>query len=150
MENTEPRKLNMEEKRKLERLLLSDIDAAEKAFVSVLNGQRNDLVERLTQNPAADVRAAHDKYKLTYDQHKAAERALYALGYRVDYSDRLAASSSGTLAKPLVDFDEKISATRQSLTALKRRYIMRLFADNADTQSLFDSLARDLKESLGV
>ena len=150
MENTEPRKLNMEEKRKLERILLSDIDAAEKSFVSAHNGQRSELVERLTQSPASDVRAAYEKYKLAREQLKVAERDLYSLGYRVDYSDRLTASSSGTLAKPLVDFDEKISATRQSLAALKRRYIMRLFADNADTQSLFDSLALDLKESLGA
>jgi hypothetical protein len=38
---------------------------------------------------------------------------------------------------------------RRSLATLKRNYVIKLFADHADTQSLFGSLAKDLERLIG-
>jgi hypothetical protein len=42
-----------------------------------------------------------------------------------------------------------VIGTSRSLAALKRTYVIKLFADHADTQSLFGSLAKDLDRLAG-
>jgi hypothetical protein len=55
-ETQEPRKLNMEEKRKLEKILLSDIDSAVARYDAQAQDMRGNLIDRLTKNPPADAR----------------------------------------------------------------------------------------------
>jgi hypothetical protein len=38
---------------------------------------------------------------------------------------------------------------RHRLAALKRSYVIKLFADHVDTQSIFGSLAKDLERLIG-
>ena len=53
------------------------------------------------------------------------------------------------MVKQLVDFDDRADEMRRSLAALKRSYVIKLFADHADTQSLFGSLTKDLGRLVG-
>jgi hypothetical protein len=46
-------------------------------------------------------------------------------------------------------FDEKAEQRRESLKSLRRSYVIKLFADHANTQSLFASLAKDLEDLIG-
>jgi len=71
------------------------------------------------------------------------------LGYDVRYNGDLAVNTSGAMAKQLAEFDDRADEMRHSLAALKRGYIIKLFADHADTQSLFGSLAKDLERLIG-
>jgi len=95
----EPRKLNMEEKRKLEKLLIADIDSATKRYDAVTTEERHALIERLKRTPAAEAKALYERHKLARKQQEE-------------------------LAK-------------------------KLDADQADTQSLFGSLAKDLERLVG-
>jgi hypothetical protein len=61
-ETQEPRKLNMEEKRKLEKLLLSDIDSAVARYDAQAQDMRGNLINKLTKNPPADVKKLFDSY----------------------------------------------------------------------------------------
>ena len=77
------------------------------------------------------------------------EKKLDALGYEIRYNGELAANTSGTMTKQLAGFDDRADEMRHSLATLKRSYVIKLFADHADTQSLFGSLAKDLERLIG-
>ena len=138
----EPRKLNMEEKRKLEKLLIADIDSATARYDAVTNEERETLIERLEQKPVAEAKALYERRNLAVKQRQELEEKLNVLGYDVDYHGELSVKRSGTTVKQLAEFDDRAEEMRRSLTTLKRNYVIKLFADHADTQSLFGSLDR--------
>jgi hypothetical protein len=144
-----PRKLNMEEKRKLERLLIADIDSATYRCDADAKDARQVVIERLARTPAAEVKKLHEQYKLACKQRDALDAKLRELGFSVDYNGQLSVRSHGTLPKQLVEFDSKAEEKRRALAALKRTYVIRLFADHADTQGLFGALAKDLERLIG-
>ena len=144
-----PRKLNMEEKRKLEKLLITDIDSATARYDAVTKEKRDALVEKLEQTPPSEIKALYERYKLARKQQKEAEEKLRALGFHVDYQGELQVNTSNTLTKQLAEFDDQANEMRRSLSTVKRNYVIKLFADHADTQSLFESLARDLERLIG-
>lgn len=146
---SEPRKLNMEEKRKLEKLLIADIDSATARYDAVTREEREALVERLEKAPPANVRALYERYKLAVKQRDEAQAKLRPLGYNVDYHGELEVSTSGTMTKQLAEFDDREDEMCRKLKTLKRSYVIKLFADHADTQSLFGSLAKDLERLVG-
>jgi hypothetical protein len=148
-EAQEPRRLNMEEKRKLEKLLIADIDSAVARYNAVTEEERHDLIDKLERTPPADVKALFERYKQALKQREKIENQLNAVGYDVDYKGELDVNTSGSKTKQLTEFDDRAEEMRHSLTALKRTYVIRLFADHADTQSLFGSLAKDLERLIG-
>jgi hypothetical protein len=148
-EVSEPRRLNMEEKRKVERLLIADIDSATYRYDEDTKDARQAVIERLARTPAAEVKKLHEQYKLACKQRDALGAKLDELGYTARYDGDLSVRSYGTLPKQLVEFDSKAEEKRRALAALKRTYVIRLFADHADTQGLFGSLAKDLERLIG-
>lgn len=145
----EQRKLNMEEKRKVEKLLLSDIDSAVARYNAQAEEMRGNLVDKLTKNPPADVKKAFDGYVDARKQAKLMETRLDGLGYNVAYDGTLRVSTHGTTTAQLTAFDAAAKDNRETLQTLKRNYVIKLFADHADTQSLFASLAKDLERLIG-
>jgi hypothetical protein len=145
----ESRKLNMEEKRKLEKLLIADIESATASYDAVTKEERQAVIERLGRTPAAEVKTLYERYKLAGKQQSELRTKLNALGYIVSYNGELAVNSTGTTAKQLAEFDDRWDEKRRSLATLKRSYVIKLFADHADTQTLFGSLAKDLERLVG-
>ena len=82
-ETQEPRKLNMEEKRKLEKLLLSDIDSAVARYDAQAQDMRGNLIDKLTKNPPADVKKLFDSYVLAKKQLGQLEAKLDTLGFDI-------------------------------------------------------------------
>ena len=148
-EAPESRKLNMEEKRKLEKLLIEDIDSATARYDTIRNEERKALIERLQRAPSAEAKALYARRTLAVKQREELEEKLRALGYDVNYHGELAVKTSGTTTKQLAEFDDRADEMRRSLATLKRSYVIKLFADHADTQSLFGSLAKDLERLIG-
>ncbi len=145
----EARKLNMEEKRKLEKLLIDDIDSATSRYDTVTKEERQAVIERLERTPHAQAKALYERYKLAVKQREELEKKLDALGYDISYRGELGVNTSGSMAKELAEFDDRADEMRHSLARLKRSYVIKLFADHADTQSLFGSLAKDLERLIG-
>jgi hypothetical protein len=145
----EPRKLNMEEKRKLEKLLITDIDSATARYDAVTKEEREALVERLQRTPLAEAKALYERRNLAVKQREELEEKLDALGYDVNYRGELTLNTSGATVKQLAEFDDRADEMRRSLATLKRNYVIKLFADHADTQSLFGSLAKELERLIG-
>jgi hypothetical protein len=149
IQGEEPRKLNMEEKRKLEKLLIADIDSATARYDAVTKEEREDLIERLQRTPLTEANALYERRNLAVKQREELERKLRALGYDVNYRGELTVNTSGSTIKQLAEFDDRAEEMRRSLTTLKRNYVIKLFADHADTQSLFGALAKDLERLVG-
>lgn len=139
----------MEEKRKLEKLLIADIDSATASYDAVAKEERQAVIERLERTPSAEVKALYERYNLAGKQQRDLGTKLNRLGYDVRYNGDLAVNSAGTTAKQLTEFDARAEEMRRSLATLKRSYVIKLFADHADTQSLFGSLAKDLERLIG-
>lgn len=148
-ETQEPRKLNMEEKRKLEKLLLADIDSAVARYDAEAEDKRGNLLDKLTKAPPADVKKLFDSYLLARKQVGQLESKLDALGFDIAYDGALRVNTHGTMTAQLTAFDALARKMRESLQTLKRSYVIKLFADHADTQSLFASLAKDLERLIG-
>jgi hypothetical protein len=148
-ETQERRKLNMEEKRKLEKLLLSDIDSAVARYDALSSDMRGNLIDKLTKNPPAEAKKLFDSYSLARKQVGQLESKLDALGFDIAYDGALRVNTHGTMTAQLKAFEALASEMRESLQTLKRSYVIKLFADHADTQSLFASLARDLEHLIG-
>jgi hypothetical protein len=49
----------------------------------------------------------------------------------------------------LAAFDAAAKENRKTLQTLKRNYVIKLFADHSDTQSIFASLAKGLERLIG-
>ena len=84
-EAQEPRKLNMEEKRKLEKLLLADIDSAVARYDAQAQDMRGNLIDKLTKTPPAEVKKLFDSYSLAQKQVEQLEAKLDGLGYDITY-----------------------------------------------------------------
>lgn len=148
-EAQEPRRLNMEEKRKLEKLLIADIDSAVARYNAVTEEKRKALIDKLERTPSADAKKLYGRYQLACKQRDEAETSLNDIGYDVGYKGELTVNRSGTTTKELTDFDARADEMRHSLATLKRSYVIKLFADHADTQSLFGALTKDLERLVG-
>jgi len=145
----EPRKLNMEEKRKLEKLLLADIDSAVGRYDKQAEEMRDAVIDKLEKNPPAEVKKLFESYLPKQKEQQKLKSKLDVFGYDIDYHGALEVNTSGNVATELGAFDKLAGEMRQSLQSLKRNYVIKLFADHADTQSLFASLAKDLERLIG-
>ena len=139
----------MEEKRKLEKLLLDDINSAVARYDARAEERRNELTKRLTSNPPAEVKKLFVRYSLARKQQAEAEAKLDKLGYDISYNGSLSVNTHGTRTPALTASDLRAKEGRQLLQDLKRNYVIKLFADHADTQSLFAGLAKELERLLG-
>src|ERR1700733_13165899 len=84
-EAPESRKLNMEEKRKLEKLLIEDIDSATARYDTIRSEERKALIERLQRAPSAEAKTLFARRNLAVKQREELEEKLDALGYDVGY-----------------------------------------------------------------
>jgi hypothetical protein len=145
----EPRRLNMEEKHKLEKLLLTDIDSAVGQYEKQTSAQRSELIGKLTKNPPAEVKRLFESPLLAQKQKEQIASKLHAAGYDIAYDGKLRVRFGGEVTPQLQAFNDRAEEMLQSLKSLKRNYVIKLFADHADTQSLFASLAKDLERLIG-
>jgi ribosomal protein L29 len=94
------------------------------------------------------VRTLYQRFEVTKKQGEQLKKKLRELGYDVSYGD-LRVASYDAKPKQVTEFDAQSDEKKRALATLKRSYVIRLFADHADTQSLFGSLAKDLERLVG-
>ncbi len=112
-------------------------------------GMRQNLIDKLTKNPPAEVKKLFDGRTLARKQVEQLEAKLDTLGFDIDYHGELQVNRNRTKTVQLSAFDKLATDMRAALQTLKRNYVIKLFADHADTQSLFASLAKDLEKLIG-
>lgn len=142
------RALNMEEKRKLEKLLIEDIDIAKRSFADKASDQRSTLIKGLEAKPPKEVQALFSSYQDGQKAMDEAEEKLEAIGWNVPgYGEkRLAVKTYGNMPKELAEFDAKVDVTKAEFASLTRTFTLKLFAPGVEAQTLFDDLASKVQK----
>jgi hypothetical protein len=136
----------MEEKRRLEKLLLADIDRASDAYRSARRAKREPLASDAVRRASAEVKALYDMNERARKEMIRTEEALRSSGYVIHgYSDgRYLSVGHAPLPKSLQAFDDQTSKTEGALNELKRTYTLKLFAGGEEAQGLFATLMKEL------
>jgi hypothetical protein len=142
------RTLNMEEKRKLEKLLLSDIDAAEARYSADRGIKRQKVTEHALHDASPAVRTLYKNHIAAYGELERTEKGLAALGYRFcGYgAEKKLDIGYGIVPKEVLAFDDETAKAKSALTNMKRTYILKLFAGGEEAKELFAALATELKQ----
>jgi len=142
--------LNMEEKRKLEKLLLEDVESAITKYAARRSEERGEMEKAALKNPPTELKRLMAIYQRARKEMEEAEAKMKPHGYRMDdvyrdgnyvYELRLDRTIE---PKALRDYDEKTNMAKGALTNLKRTYTLKLFAGGEEAKELFSALAREL------
>lgn len=147
---TTDRKLTMEEKRRLEKMIFADIEEAEHAYNNKRNSQRDLLGNKLVKNAPASVKKLFAEYVAAEKKMKQADKALEALGYDISSNygtdTRILKIAYHKAPAELKAFDAQTMAGRERLTSLKRTYAVKLFGGGAEATKLFADLAKEIQK----
>jgi hypothetical protein len=148
MAQDKSRTLNMEEKRKVEKILLADIDGAVASLASKSWAEHKRITEKLEANPPAAVRALFKLHEKARKEQKETNDKIEALGWdiRHPYNEeaRVVVATSGTKPQELADHITDSEAKKDALVALKRTYTLKLFAGDGEASELIQALAKEL------
>ncbi len=137
----------MEEKRKLEKLLLSDIDTAIAIYTSNRGVERKQVADRALSHAPSKAKTLHSQHINAHRELARTEKELEALGYRFSgYGlERKLDIGYGIVPKDVLAFDDQTLEAKSALLDLKRTYTLKLFAGDAEAQELFSALSKELK-----
>jgi hypothetical protein len=139
------RRLNMEEKGHLQKLIFHDIDAAAESYRVARNEARQKLQQRLIEHAPPNVTALVAEFKRASDTIAKVEKELSDLGYGFSgYSEKTLHIAYGKPPQAVLEFDAETRRRDQSMSDLKRDYTLRLFAGGEEAKELFETLAREL------
>jgi len=143
----------MEEKRKLEKVLLDDIDSAISSYKSRRGDAREKVEETALAKAPAIAKALLLKFNKARTEAAELDKRIEQMGFRTvsEYGTKnfhlaLSYSNKPTLLK---DYDAETARVEKSLAGLKRSYTLKLFAGGEEAKELFASLARELAGIIG-
>jgi hypothetical protein len=137
------RRLNIDEKRKLEKLLFSDIDKAIGEYRAMRSRESTEMRQRAVHRP--DVRKLFYLRHAAKKQMKQYEAKLETMGYHIStYPKEALAVYDGSKIPDIRTFDSQTARTERCLEDLKRTYTLKLFAGGEEAKELFASLAKEL------
>lgn len=159
-------KLNLQEKRRIEDLIFSEFDAAEREYRDRRNGVYAKVKEKLLKNPPASV--VRQREEILRDEKQIASTqvlldelrkqrdgkvsSLEKIGYRLSDDERkLDVSSSYYSEKPqeLQEFEAQTKAKIQEIERLKKRYVLTVYSDSEEVKGLFDKVSQELSKIVG-
>lgn len=140
------RKLTMEEKRKLEKMMFADIEEAERVLSAKRRQMREGLEASVVKNASATVKAAFRKWQVSKKAMSQASKQIEALGYRINSYGEDGGISVGYGKHPeaIVKFDNETSGKQRQFTELKRSFAIQLFGGGVESQKLFANLAKEI------
>jgi hypothetical protein len=142
-----PRRLNMEEKRKLEKVLFADIEKAIGQYAAKRSVEYDDLERQYLDKPPKDAARLYSDYRSAKEQMQSAEKLLRQLfGIDIDHYPTEHLSLREPSKVPALEaHSEQTRKTRAALEDMKRGYTLKLFAGGEEAQELFASLSRELE-----
>jgi hypothetical protein len=154
MKTTKARVLNMEEKRKLEKIIFQDIDKAINTYKANNSEKRVNLLADVIKGKEAQELLA--RFIATQKEEEEVNQAIRNLGLSTvlsgDYTDKnrktiLIAyngyNSKSTKHTKALDDKEQENITK--LEAMKRNYTLKLFAGGDEALNIFESLAKEIQ-----
>lgn len=150
--NITARVLNMEEKRKIEKLIFADIEKAKNDYQNTRGKKRDAIIATLKANPSKEAVNLFNEYTKAKETEKRTENALKKLGFHPyhGYQDKLhlEVSTYGDIPETLKTFDRDEEKKCNKLDALKRNYTLKLYAGGEEAQEIFKELAKELENLL--
>lgn len=145
--NTKPRPLNMEQKRKLEKLVLADIANAEKDSQAKRIAARRVVIETLNAKPPKEARELFAAHISALAAASSAEKKLEAMGWSITGYGRkeLSVRQYAPTVPTLTEFDERGYKTTAELSDLKRSYQLKVFNGETGAEQLLAMLAANLQ-----
>ena len=145
MKTTRP--LNMEEKRKLEKIIFADIDKA----IATYNEKQSKIYNKASGELVKSARAKvlEKAYIKAQDELQKTEKDLEKAGFKMSggYRDGDVIElgyDSRSHFKVLYKLNEKQEKTLKELEDMRRIYTIKLFAGGVEAQEVFGALAKDL------
>lgn len=138
-------KINLQEKRRIENLIFSEVDYAISTYDDRRKEEYTRLKEKLIENPPEMVLKAREAAL-------KAEEEIDKAGYEIErYGDRsLDIRENGQYQhKDLVKFNDETDAKRRLLEQLKKKHIIMIYADDDEVKTLFDKVGEDIQKVLG-
>ncbi|NIQ13271.1 MAG: hypothetical protein GTO02_02325 [Candidatus Dadabacteria bacterium] len=142
------RKLNLDEKRRIEKLLLEDIEKKKEEYRKKRDEKRSEFIEKLNKSIPVAINKAFTEYKKYKKSADEKESFINKQGYEVnERNDELEVEANtwvGTKPKELEEYDKKTEKIKENLEAVKKEYTLKLYADTDEAQLLFDELMKKL------
>ena len=151
---TASRPLNMEEKRKLEKIIFQDIDKAKSQYDSKRSEAENDLKAKLLERPQGLKLLA--EYVANQKEEKRLKNEIGKLGMDFNHSNdkgitlqmasyySYGSDTDRRTPTEITTFNAKTSQTKDRLEEMKRTYTLKLFASGMEAQEVFTELSKEL------
>lgn len=149
---TASRPLNMEEKRKLEKIIFQDIDKAKTQYDSKRNEAEAELKIQLLKNPKAiKLLAEHianqkEEHRLNNEIGKLGMDFNHSndKGWTLQIKNYYSYGEEKRTPTEIMTFNQKTSETKDRLEDMKRTYTLKLFASGMEAQEVFTELSKEL------
>jgi hypothetical protein len=159
-------KMNMEEKKKLEKIAIQDIESAVSALQNKKSESISKLKEDLVKTPSKEVKALFDLWISSQKAHEKAEKDLKALGFDTQYQNgrygneerytlamfegnSYGSSYEGKEVRELKDMRKEFESKIKKAEGLKREVIVGLYTTGVEAQAFLAKLAKQLEVLLG-
>lgn len=143
MEKTNATKMNMEEKKKLEKLAIEDINRA----VNVLQGQKQKAIGEFQDKPSKENVALIDKYNNLTKEAEKIKKILEDRGYSV-YSGKLSLNTYSNANKELEAIRNKFDKKIEAVNGMRRDIIIGLYTNGVEARDFLQKLANDIAKIL--
>jgi len=140
-------KLNLQEKRRVEDLVFSEIDTAIREYSSSRHTEYDKLRSKILKNPPAEVKKLREDILKLESQVEQKEQELLKNGFELTrYGERdLTLREHGEYHnQALSAFNEKTDETKRKIEQLKKRCVVMVYADSDEVKGLFDKVSEEI------
>ena len=139
MENIITPRMTMEEKRKIDKIIQSEIErAVSKYGESRRKGQ--EVLEKAVLKEPSIVKMIED-YKQAKKREEDLEKEMKKIGVRIDYRDEWDVNSANERVKI---YERETEKKEEDMRALVREFTLKLYAEGKEAKSLFELLDKKL------
>ena len=151
MQKVDSRPLNMDEKRKLEKIIFTDIDKAIHDYRNKRYEIKTKITDKLVKSPK--VLKLVKGYEVARLAMEKAEREAEKMNIRMNWGNRNTANAEyrdynngEDTPKEVISHNDRTAEVEKKLENMKRDYTLKLFAGGIEAQEVFESLARELEK----
>lgn len=147
------RTLNLEEKRRIEKLLLADIEKRIEEYQKERETGKEELIKKLEDNIPQQIQKVFAEYKKAKKESQEKDKYIEKMGYHIrnwDDEEKVRVNTySDEMPAELKKFNTETEQTKRTLEKLKREFTLKLYAEDvAEVQNLFGELEKKLDTTI--
>jgi hypothetical protein len=139
--------LNLQEKRRIEKLVFDEIDQAVRKLTSNRSDSEDELKERLKKNPPAAVKKLREEVISLEKQLEEKNTTLHKEGFELNYENNLTIRHYGEYVnKDILDFREESEKRRRALEDMRKEFIVKIYADSDEVKDIFGVVSERIQK----